>query len=293
MLDLLTATPAQIDAAWAEGLIPIERKFAQAWFKRNEAKSCRDYATRNSYRNDEYTKKATELDEEAQSLSDEATAEKKVFEVPFLAEWQVRSGWTRAYKVTNLNGHIHSDMDCSTCYDSTQFAWITELSGHDTGEIADLAGEMACTVCYPNAPVNKPTRIFTPDEKSKAEAKVEREAKQAAKAAEKVAKSIVDVDGSPLLDNMGWEVKTEREARIRLVDTIVDFMSDAETPWPNQELAATLPTSIDRIAEAIAHKHDIAVADDIIEEATAKAEKKFDKQKRDWAKDFRNPINQH
>jgi len=66
------------------------------------------------------------------------------------------TGWTRAYLVTNSNGHIHSSMACSTCNrgnDATQFAWVTDFSDHNEAEIVAAAGWRACSVCYPTAPV--------------------------------------------------------------------------------------------------------------------------------------------
>jgi len=64
-------------------------------------------------------------------------------------------GWTRAFLVRNGNGHIHSSMACSTCYPTTEFGWLTDLSGADEAEIIEHAKEVACTVCYPDAPVEK------------------------------------------------------------------------------------------------------------------------------------------
>lgn len=66
-------------------------------------------------------------------------------------------GWTRAYLVPG--GHIHSSMQCSSCYPSTQYSWLTNLSGADEAEIVEYAKEIACTVCYPYAPVEEYKRL--------------------------------------------------------------------------------------------------------------------------------------
>jgi len=66
------------------------------------------------------------------------------------------TGWTRAFLVTNSNGHVHSSMNCSTCNrngKATTFAWVTDFSDHDEAQIVAAAGWRACTVCYPTAPV--------------------------------------------------------------------------------------------------------------------------------------------
>lgn len=62
-------------------------------------------------------------------------------------------GWTRAYLVPK--GHIHSSMHCSSCYPTTEYVWLTDLSGADESEIIEYAKEVACTVCYPDAPIEE------------------------------------------------------------------------------------------------------------------------------------------
>lgn len=116
------------------------------------------------------------------------------------AEFTRRGGWTRAYLALSSSGHVHSSMDCSTCYytgydgmgnwrDGTAFQWLVDLADHDESEIIEKAGERACTVCYPNAPVgtlSRPTQIFSKSEVEKQAARVEREAKRVAANAAKV-----------------------------------------------------------------------------------------------------------
>jgi hypothetical protein len=104
--------------------------------------------------------------------------------------WIDHGRWTRTFVVHG--GHVHSSMDCHTCYPTTQFYWYVEFSGADEQYIVDNAADRACTICYPSAPVNKPTTMYTPDEKkaridaeARAAAKIEREAKRIAKAATK------------------------------------------------------------------------------------------------------------
>lgn len=89
--------------------------------------------------------------------------------------------WTRAFLVLNSNGHIHSSFDCSTCFATTRYEWLTRYSADPESEIVALAGETACTVCYPSAPadiLNRPATI-------QSKARSEREAASAARAAAK------------------------------------------------------------------------------------------------------------
>ena len=105
---------------------------------------------------------------------------------PHNEEFRNRGGWTRAFIVAG--GHVHSSQDCSSCHkgkQATQFGWLPELSGHAEAEIVDLAGDRACTICYPTAPVLTagPSRLFHADEVAKEVARTERADKAAAKAA--------------------------------------------------------------------------------------------------------------
>lgn len=140
------------------------------------------------YRQSDYADKAVEYFERyeaAQDKADEIGLEIAEFNDAFRA----RGGWTRAYLVLNSNGHVHSSMHCSTCFPTTRYHWLTQVSDHSEDEIVEKAGERACTVCYPSAPVEvlaSPTQFFTPDEEEKQRAREEREQKRAAKAAAEI-----------------------------------------------------------------------------------------------------------
>lgn len=72
-----------------------------------------------------------------------------------LEDEYVARGWPRYWKVTNGNGHVHANTACSTCFPTTQFAWMTAFSGLTVEELVAEVGEMACTVCFPSAPTLK------------------------------------------------------------------------------------------------------------------------------------------
>ena len=98
--------------------------------------------------------------------------------------------WTRAFLVINSNGHVHSSMDCNTCFSTTRYNWLVQYSNDDEKTIVEDAGQDACTICYPSAPaevLNRPSRIVTADKIAKAQAKTEREAKKAEKIAKEKA----------------------------------------------------------------------------------------------------------
>ena len=98
--------------------------------------------------------------------------------------------WTRAFLVLASNGHVHSSMDCSTCFETTRYNWLIQYSNDDEKTIVEDAGKDACTICYPSAPadvLNRPSRIVTADKIAKAAAKAERDAKREAKLAKEKA----------------------------------------------------------------------------------------------------------
>jgi len=98
--------------------------------------------------------------------------------------------WTRAFLVINSNGHVHSSLNCSTCFPTTRYTWLVQYSNDDEATIVEDAGQDACTICYPSAPaetLNRPSRIVTADKIAKAQAKAERDAKHEAKLAKEKA----------------------------------------------------------------------------------------------------------
>ncbi|ANH49184.1 hypothetical protein uvFWCGRAMDCOMC203_08 [Freshwater phage uvFW-CGR-AMD-COM-C203] len=98
--------------------------------------------------------------------------------------------WTRAFLVIASNGHVHSSMDCNTCFATTRYNWLVQYSNDDEKTIVEDAGQDACTICYPSAPaevLNRPSRIVTADKVAKAQAKAERDAKRAERIAKEKA----------------------------------------------------------------------------------------------------------
>ena len=112
------------------------------------------------------------------------------FEICKLEEIYDQDPWTRAFLVINSNGHVHSSMDCNTCFPTTRYQWLVQYSNDDEKTIVEDAGEDACTICYPSAPaevLNRPSRIVTADKIAKAKAKAERDAKREARIAKEKA----------------------------------------------------------------------------------------------------------
>ncbi len=145
-MELTQMSPADIDAAWLAVVAPLNSKLARA--NELDATAAKYHKAGGHYREtgDRYADRARELREATLAERDEAQA-------PFLAEWNARGGWTRAYLVPD--GHIHRTTACHTLHPTTLISWLPEQSGLSEDEIVEAAGVHACTVCYPTAPVEQ------------------------------------------------------------------------------------------------------------------------------------------
>lgn len=178
--DLTVLSPVEIDTLLADAWQRVYRLDAQVAAKERYAD---DYDKYNGYAD-----KAAALREEATVLQVEASKIHANEIAPLNREFTRRGGWHRAFLVVNNGtGHVHSSMACSTCRLTTQFHWMVEYSAKSEEEIVEAAGERACTVCYPSAPVDaKGTKMFSPDEVAKQIAREERNAARVAKVAAQV-----------------------------------------------------------------------------------------------------------
>lgn len=176
--------------------------------------------------------------------------------------------WTRAFLVVGTgNGHVHRSMNCATCFPTTSFVWLPQYSGTEETLIVEDAGERACTVCYPSAPVSilsRPSRIFSDDERSaqaareaRVAAKTERDAKRAAKAPTK--------DGRPLVVNevhVGYDgtVRTyrkEMKTEITAVSEYIHFNDSLRYLKDAREVEGA-KIAMSEIVRALATKHGIS-----------------------------------
>ena len=127
--------------------------------------------------------------------------------------WREEGRWTRAFLVINSNGHVHNGMNCSTCYDSTRYEWLTAYSAADETEIVEAAGEMACTVCYPSAPaevLNRPANLISKTRAEKDAAKAQRAAEKAEREAKRKAKAATITGDDLIVPDDYWPNRTER-----------------------------------------------------------------------------------
>lgn len=243
-----------------------------------------------------YAKKTAETKEAlATTISGLERAETTVAETRVVIreisdEFDSRGGWTRYFLVMNTNGHVHTSTHCSTTFPTTQWAWLPEQAGLSSEELVGMAGEGACTVCFPDAPIDQLRKPNTLDAPERREAREQREKEKAERERVKQEKSITAPDGSVLRTPGRWgtKIKTVAEAQRRiLVSNLADFIAlDAgkyESHNPDYRTDREQENAV--LLDALAHKFADRLKaegmgqDDLLKEYQLKAQKKF---KRDW-----------
>ncbi|PPG02661.1 hypothetical protein C5E06_09415 [Pseudoclavibacter sp. RFBI5] len=126
-----------------------------------------------------------------------------------------RGRWPRAFVVPQ--GHVHSSLGCSTCYPTTRFQLLPEYSDRAETELVEDAGDRACTVCFPSAPVDRPTKMELPEERQAREARQVQTHERDEKKLSAAAKAIAAPNGEPLkigawASRWPQTIKTERAA---------------------------------------------------------------------------------
>jgi len=183
---------------------------------------------------------------------------------PLHAEYDRRGGWTRAYLVQNVGGHVHLSTSCSTCRHTTSFVWLTDYSGKTEDEIISAAGVLTCTTCVPWAPVEVLSRVGEIRRSSDLE-REKRAAEKAARAQAQAAAAVPDPTTGKVL------YKTERAATNAIGQSLESLW------WYGDEhpQAAGWRATIDTVVAALAAKNGTDVAQ-LKAELQAKADKKFD-----------------
>lgn len=159
MTELSAQTPVEIDTELAK--LYYEQAKAQVQMDQYAELALRK-------RQGEKHDSAREYEAKAQQLAGALNALEEIIR-PLEAEY-ARRPWTRFWLVTNSNGHVHHTTHCDTCFANTSFAWLTQCSGLSNDELVELAGEKACTVCFPNAPVDvlkRASKLTTPEQEAR------------------------------------------------------------------------------------------------------------------------------
>lgn len=220
---------------------------------------------------DHYRRRVAEHHAKLTEIHDQVRAIRREQDI-YEAEYRYRGGWTRAYLVPGPQGHVHSGMACSTCNREgklTRFAWLTEYSGMDEDALVEAAGQRACTTCFPSAPVevlNRPTTMFSADEKRQQAEREERAQAKRARDAKRIENGLTE-DGSEFVvrtDNgegpSTWRntesFKTERAAVMWATDKL-GWRGYGAPSAERVEREEHEDRAIERIAQAVAVKHNL------------------------------------
>lgn len=256
-------TPAEVDTELAPLEVKLGDLISRQWYHLSEGrKEERKTGRFAAERAERHARDAADLVEPI----DAATAAV----LPYRDEFTRRGGWPRIFWCTANGGHAHSSTSCRTLHITTGMVWLPDLSGNDEAALVELAGESACTVCYPSAPVEvreKPSQLAPAKEAR--EAKEARAREAAERKAAKDAKGITNPDGSPLVVNR-WEVKTEHAARNEYVKAAAEAADLAEGlgychPSRREELAREYAGHAEQFLAALAHKHGRTVEEERVE----------------------------
>jgi hypothetical protein len=176
-------------------------------------------------------------------------------------EYTRRGGWTRAYLVDTVDGHVHNTTTCPSWNKgiyATQFHWLTELSGQNESEIVELAGERACTICYASAPVDtfkRPSKLEGPAQRTEREAREARAAVKAARDAEKTAAQVLD----PVTDKVLF--KSDRAATNAIAERLSSLCWYGEShPSAQEWLTDIKKIRVALAAKGVAYDYDKALA---------------------------------
>jgi hypothetical protein len=243
-------TPIEIDTALAE---LYNKKFdlrLSVERAEQEVRFAEKYYPNNEVRKEQAEARVVAVKNKLAGLSAEIAEVEKLY-----------TGWTRAFIVSNANGHIHSTMSCNTCFPTTRFIWLPNLSGEDKMKIAELAGESACSICYEDAPSEYFLRKSQLEDPEKTRAREEREAKKKERDAKKLATGITNPDGTDLVireRRYSNTIKTERTAQIWAVDNLYWMGQYADKDWLVAECEERKQNH-EIVLTALAHKRGTSV----------------------------------
>ncbi|HUV11828.1 MAG TPA: hypothetical protein VMX12_12695 [Acidimicrobiia bacterium] len=203
-------------------------------------------------------------------LSDIAAANDRILEIldeekPLQADF-AEHRWPRFFLVTSSKGHVHSSLNCATCYPQTTYAWLPTLSGLDMAAAVEQEGEILCSICFPDAPVAWTEGVS----KATLEERAARDVAKAEREAKKLAKALLP-DGSEYTARYGE--RAYDTVRIKTLHSAKMWLTDAAS-WNRRGEHPSYPAWVaQEVAEAIAAKTGDTV-DEILAAADKRARKR-------------------
>lgn len=166
-LPMTTTDARNLARTTDEELFPIEGKIQAAEESIFQNQKTLRRATMTESGRAHYQKRIAQAEESIIALTRQAQPLRDIF---------TEHRWNRFIVVPG--GHLHRGRGCSTLRTSTVRYLVADYSGAEEAEIVELAGERACTVCFPTAPVSQ-LSMLPEDVASRETATKEREAKEA------------------------------------------------------------------------------------------------------------------
>ena len=270
--------PAAIDTALVPLLMEtgrISSALAIAERRLREASDALEDAPGDSYRARYELPAAIDKHERRRDELMPRLAAARAAERPFHDEFRRRGGWTRAFLVDNAGGHVHNSTGCSTCFPTTDFVWLPDFSGRDEIEVVEAAGQQACTVCFPSAPVDLLRRKSTIEVPARREARIAREAETAARRSKAATDEVLDPDTGKQL------FKTDRAA----TNYIAGELGSMVHYGPTHPSFDRWKSAVDGTIAALAAKGAVADPEAYLATALAKARKKVEADHRKFMRD--------
>lgn len=171
--DLTQMTPPQIDELWAQAMQPAYQIDGRLREARRDLKRYRKHGQEPKF-----------LLERIEKLEDRLAEARKAGD-PYDAEFDRRGGWPRYLIVAGTGGHVHRQYCHTLTPGVTLVQPIFALSGRDDDGVVADCGHVACSHCFPDAPVI--TREVR--ERQTAERKAAKDAEREAKRREKLARA--------------------------------------------------------------------------------------------------------
>jgi hypothetical protein len=207
------------------------------------------------------------------------------------AIYAAAGGWSRFFIVTNPGGHIHrtagyGEAPCSTCYPTTQYRWLPEISGLTEADAVAKIGPRLCSVCFPSAPVEHRDGELHATREERETRQADRKKTADAKLAKRLDACLFEGDPDRFIKVDMQKLATTRAARTWLKDGFEwsDSLADGR-----KHHACYPPESGYEVAEAVAARTGSTIAD-VLEDAEKRAQPAI-RRNRKAADEFRRQYN--
>lgn len=229
---LASLPPREVD-------LPLAQLWEQVYQSRDKAQRTSDEITRWQSMIGRYGITQERIDQMTANLAAQRAMTQALLEQtePYEAEYVRRGRWSRFFRViSSAGGHVHGSTSCSTCYPTTTFVWLPDLSGKSEEDAVRGYGSEMCSVCFPSVVTHPSYR--TRGRVAEAVA-AQRQSERDARAAAKAEKAITTRDGRPLKVGQGRYPETIATA-VTAERTLIERLAWLQTVYSVGGIEATL-----------------------------------------------------